>query len=252
MAGRNQMQGPMDHDEYSRLRGQDLSQIAVEHPADPRKHRPAPPPPDVDWDFIKEREGMELQDYVPKDKKTELPLDNSGITIAAGFDLGQRNANDLKALNLTPELTARLTPYLGLKRADAQTFLAKNPLSVSDDEALAINKAVKADILNKTVKSYNAATARAYGAQTAPRLQDLPREAQTAIFSTAFQYGDLASRTPNYWKQITTGDWQGAHGNLMDFKDAYKTRRELEAGKLQAAIDSGRMPGAPPPRTPVR
>jgi hypothetical protein len=69
MAGRDQMQGPMDQDEYSKLRGQDLSQIAVEHPADPRKHRPAPPAPDIDWDFIKAREGMRLDGYVPEDKK---------------------------------------------------------------------------------------------------------------------------------------------------------------------------------------
>jgi GH24 family phage-related lysozyme (muramidase) len=166
--------------------------------------------------------------------------------------LGQRNARDLKALNLGPELTARLTPYLGFKRGDAQAFLGKNPLSVSDEEAQTINKAVKADILNKTVKNYNDATARNYGADTAPRFQDLPREAQTAILSAAFQYGDLASRTPNYWKQITNGDWQGAHGNLMDFKDAHRSRREKEAAKLREAIDSGRMPGAPPPRVPVR
>lgn len=247
MGGRDRMQGPMSQDKYSKLYGKDLSKIPVELPADPRKHRPAPPPADIDWGFVTNNEGMKLAGYVPVGEDKKTPLDQSGVTIAAGFDLGQRNAADLRALNLSPELVQMFTPYLGLKREKAQAALAarKTPLTITRDDALAINKAVKTYILNKTIKSYNAATARNYGADTAPRLQDLPREAQTAILSTAYQYGDLASRTPNYWEQITNGDWQGAHGNLLAFGDKYHSRREREAIKLREAIDSGRLPGAP-------
>jgi hypothetical protein len=64
----------------------------------------------------------------------------------------------------------------------------------------------------------------------------------------AFQYGNLASRTPNFWQQVTTGQWQDAHGNLMDFQDDHKSRREEEARLLASDIRSGLLPAPPPPK----
>lgn len=67
---------------------------------------------------------------------------------------------------------------------------------------------------------------------------------QTAITSLYFQYGtaDPAKRTPNYWRQITTGDWDGAYANLMDFKDKYGPRRWDEAALLKVEAQAGRLP----------
>jgi hypothetical protein len=48
----------------------------------------------------------------------------------------------------------------------------------------------------------------------------------------AFQYGDLAKKTPNFWKQVTSGDWGAAKRNLLDFQDKYPTRRKKEAALL--------------------
>ena len=49
----------------------------------------------IDWDFITEQEGGRiLKGYLP-DKKSK-----SGVTIATGFDLGQRNESDLQGLSL--------------------------------------------------------------------------------------------------------------------------------------------------------
>ena len=36
---------------------------------------------------------------------------------------------------------------------------------------------------------------------------DLPREKATVLASVAFQYGDLESQTPNFWKQTTNNQW---------------------------------------------
>lgn len=99
---------------------------------------------------------------------------------------------------------------------------------------------------------YNAATRNAYGAASAPVFQDLPVGAQTAIADIAFQYGNLASRTPNFWRQVTTGQWQDAHSNLLDFQDDHRTRREGEANLFAPDIRSGLLPPPPPSRSPRR
>ena len=55
------------------------------------------PKTNIDWNFIQKQEGNKLQGYVPEDAEGN-PIGKSGVTIAAGFDLGQRNSSDLKGL----------------------------------------------------------------------------------------------------------------------------------------------------------
>ncbi|MBW9248887.1 MAG: hypothetical protein GJU72_07425 [Acidithiobacillus ferriphilus] len=71
----------------------------------------------------------------------------------------------------------------------------------------------------------------------------LPTGTQTAIVDLAFQYGpNLSVRTPNYWKQVTTGQWQAAIDNLRNFGDAYGPRRNAEANLISADIANGELP----------
>jgi hypothetical protein len=49
----------------------------------------------------------------------------------------------------------------------------------------------------------------------------------------AFQYGDLARRTPNFWRQVTEKKWADVIANLRNFGDHYATRRNVEADLLQ-------------------
>jgi hypothetical protein len=67
--------------------------------------------------------------------------------------------------------------------------------------------------------------------------EDLPDGVQTVIASVAFQYGSLQKRTPNFWRQITSGDWQGAYRNLQNFGDDYGTRRKKEAVLLKQSLE---------------
>ena len=58
------------------------------------------------------------------------------------------------------------------------------------------------------------------------------------IASVSFQYGvALNRRTPNFWWQITNGDWDGALANLRNFGDRYDTRRNKEADLLAPTIE---------------
>ena len=91
----------------------------------------------VDFDFIKAEEGFEKKGYVPNLKFEH----HSGVTIASGFDLGQRDEKDLKGL---PEsLIEKFKPYLGLKLDKASAKLKEMPLEVSLQEANIVNKFAK-------------------------------------------------------------------------------------------------------------
>ena len=192
-------------------------------------------PPGVDWDFIAAREGAMLNGYVPRDANGN-PDANSGVTIAVGFDLGGRTVASLQALGLDPTLIALLAPYLGLRGAAAQGCLSANPLTIT----AAQHNEIDAEAFNTY---YNAVAANYNAASGGVSFQSLAQGAQTAIVSVAYQYGtNLAHATPNFWKQVTGCEWQAAYNNLMNFGDAFASRRRLEAAQLLAAIQSGTLP----------
>jgi Bacterial toxin homologue of phage lysozyme, C-term len=75
----------------------------------------------IDYKFIAEREGgRKTKGYVPA-----AVVSSSGVTVATGFDLGQRNESDLTRLKLSTFLVAKLKPYLGKKKKEAQEYLKK-------------------------------------------------------------------------------------------------------------------------------
>ena len=192
-------------------------------------------PPGVDWDFIAAREGAMLNGYVPQDASGN-PDANSGVTIAVGFDLGGRTAASLQALGLDPALVALLTPYLGLRGAAAQSALNATPLTITPAQ----RDEIDAQAFNTY---YNAVAANYDAASGGVRFEGLAQGAQTAIVSVAYQYGtNLAHATPDFWKQVTGCEWQAAYNNLMNFGDAFPSRRHLEAAQLLAAIQSGTLP----------
>ena len=185
-----------------------------------------------DFSFIQNLEGTENQGYVPKDQDGKV-LGKSGVTIASGFDLGQRKNADLKGL--PGDLIKKLQPYLGLKGQDALKLNAKD-LNLSDDEVAIVNKFAKNDSLEKLSSSFMKETGESY--------YSIPKEAQTVVASVAFQYGDLKTRTPKFWKAVTNGKWNDAIKELENFGDKYDKRRNKEADLLrkvrpmEAKVDS--------------
>lgn len=175
----------------------------------------------IDWKFISEREGNRLKGYVP-----DADNSDSGVTIASGFDLGARGLSDLKGF--PEDLVSILKPFLGLKGAEAKEA-AKN-LIVTDDQASFINNFSKEEATNKLSAQWKEKTGTEFSA--------LPMHKATTIASVAFQYGDLPSKTPNFWRQVTTDDWNAAEKNLRDFGDRYESRRNLEADYLVAGMSS--------------
>jgi hypothetical protein len=201
---------------------------------------PVAPTFDVDRGFLADREGAKRKMYVPHDDKTRRVIGDSGPTIGVGVDLGRKDVAYLKSLGLAPAMIARLTPYLGKRREAALAFVDANPLELSQQECEALNSAVQDRELRKLALKFDAAS------QVGP-FHKLPRDTQTAIGSLYFQYGTDAPEkaAPDYWRQITTGDWNGAHDNLMTFGDDHPSRRKLEAARLRNDIRSGRLPRGP-------
>lgn len=181
-------------------------------------------PENIDYKFLSDLEGgSKTTGYVPA-----AGVSKSGVTIATGFDLGQRNESDLKSLKLDATLIAKLKPYLGLKSTDAQTLLKKTPLSITVVQAQAIDKAVKSAHITKLKTKYDTVPGNK------KKFFDLPSEAQTVIASVSFQYGvGLDIRAPKFWKVVTAQNWQEAIKILKAFGDAYPTRRKKEAALLE-------------------
>ncbi|QLF92339.1 peptidase [Pseudomonas sp. ABC1] len=178
----------------------------------------------IDFSFIAKLEGgSATRGYVP-----DAGSSRSGVTIGTGFDLGQRKLADLQAMSLPDALCERLSPYLGMIGQTAVAQLAKLPLIVSAAEAEQIDEAFKEPFINRLAGNY----AKSGGGD----FSRLPAPMQTVIASVAFQYGDLASRTPNFWQQIVKHDWVAAHANLLSFGDRYTNRRRQEAALLSKAM----------------
>jgi len=169
----------------------------------------------IDFDFILKQEGFETKGYVPDAENS-----NSGVTIASGFDLGARVLEDLKGL--PQDIIDVLTPFLGFKGVAAED-IASN-LNITEDQGKIINEFAKSEAITNLRTEWENTTGTSF--------DDLSKEKATVLASVAFQYGNLEKATPNFWKQTTSGDWEGAYNNLLDFGDRYDSRRKEEANYL--------------------
>lgn len=174
----------------------------------------------IDFSFIAKLEGSSDKGYVPDPENSQ-----SGVTIACGFDIGQCSVDEINSA-FDPELADKLTPYVGKKKQQALSFLQDNPLEVSPAQANSINQYSHFTAESRLRKLW-------LESRTSIDFDDLPDQCQTVVASVAFQYGNLAKRTPNFWRQVTQADWISATANLRHFGDKYANRRNKEADLLE-------------------
>jgi hypothetical protein len=183
------------------------------------------------FEFLRDVEGFETSGYVPEDEQGN-PIENSGVTIATGLDLGQQDEDSLRRMGLSEELISIFRPYLGLRRGEAQRFLLENPLTLSEEQARFVEESLMyhdfyrmADLWNSTQRE-----------QDGIRWDQLDPEKQTVLLSVFRQYGNIPKRTPKFWRAASQGRWDDVLSELRDFGDDYKTRRNKEADLLQASF----------------
>lgn len=211
--------------------------------------------PDIEQPYIKRWENG-LTNGVPNPPKTVgyVPSDDSGVTIGTGVDIGQKGLKELRELKLEPALFDKLKPYLGAKGGAARILLKANPLVLTPEEAETVTKASHAWELNRLNVAFNRDS-------KIGRFEDMPRDAQTVLFSLFLQHGTSYPKTtaPKLWLAATTGDWAAVENELRyGFpKDEPYDRRPADAQKIRDAILAGRLklkPGTAlkplPPPTP--
>ncbi len=175
----------------------------------------------IDTGFIAKVEGVVLKAYVPLPKKTK-----SGVTIGAGFDLGQMDLKEFKSLPMDEALRAKLLPYVGLKKYKATAFLKAHPLHLTNVEVEQLNVIAANKILMPLSTSYYKSSGKSF--------TTLPAAAQTALFSFAYQYGAGFMKKKNLshlWNHFVAEDWSQASQALHGFK-VYGERRKQEAKLL--------------------
>ena len=156
-------------------------------------------PEKVDYRFLSELEGgSKVRGCVPA-----VGVSRSGVTIATGFDLGQRDEADLRTLRLGSILVEKLKPYVGLKGKDAENFLKRKPLLITSTQARYIDKAVKSAHLQKLKLKYNAVRGNA------KKFEELPAEAGRflpRVFGAAVlpQYQAFPAQSPEvlYYRRV--------------------------------------------------
>lgn len=162
------------------------------------------------------------------------PVGQSGVTIGAGLDLGQQSEADLRRMGIEKELITLFLPYLGKKRFSAMQALASAPLSITEAQCDAVNRAVHGDYIRRAADLYDRSTeSRSFSEQ--------PREAQAVIVSLFYQLGRPQPSKghtgyPVLYGHLCRGYWQAAVHELQTGFRNYVYRRRQESELLMEIV----------------
>ena len=176
----------------------------------------------INWEFISELEGKGV-------KKAYVPSSNSGVTVATGFDLKEKDSDLLATMGISEDTTNLLSQFFGMSGAQAEE--ASMNFELTDDQVTEIDKASHNWYANQVKKTYESKEHKI-------AWNDLTEAQQTVIASVGFQHGTSFKRKDgsemNYIKQARDGDWEALTANLRNFGDDFDTRRNKEADYLES------------------
>lgn len=169
------------------------------------------------------------------------PTNNSGLTISAGVDLKFKDTAFLNSSGISQAAKDALTPFLGKYGSDVDTLLATNGKPyISDGDMYLLFNAAATQVYNHISTTYsNAAAANGMNVQ----FSQLPEGAQTALFDAAYQYWNVAGKSP-LWPDATTGKWSNV---VQDFLNMYTgpdstDRHTSDASAVQNDINYRQLP----------
>lgn len=183
----------------------------------------------IDWSFIAEQEGEKVSEgYIPK--RNGKFLGRSGVTIGTGVDLGQKSSKEKFFRLLPKDLRVKLQPYANKTKEAAETYLTKNPLSLTEAELILVNAAEKQIQTERLARRWRNATGTDFSA--------LPMGIATPLASVSFQYGTAPA---NIWSAAIKE-------SIPELRDAfaaqteYTPRRGREISYLDKAVEAGLYP----------
>lgn len=152
----------------------------------------------------------------------------SGVTVATGFDLGQKTMRELQSdIKLPSDIIEILAPYVGLRGHAAIEKLHQKPLTLSCQAVDIIDGAFIPYYYKRWVEPV-------YNKEAAIPFESIPERAQVVIYSILYQRGPgYVKRMPQCWGCFVDGDWNGAAYELMHgFWPDYRLRRKYEGEYL--------------------
>ena len=179
----------------------------------------------IDFNFIRELEGFSSSGYVPEDQPGGV---ESGVTIGTGIDLGSKSLKGVQKAGVSKEVLKLLRPYIGKRGREAANLLIARPITLSQQQVSELDSAVMNRDFGQMIRQFEK--------ESNQKFNDLPDELQTTMASVTHQYGSLKNRTPDFWGQMTGGQYDKALENLRDFGDIYPTRRNKEADLFQQGL----------------
>lgn len=198
-------------------------------------------------------------------KTTLVGNSKSGVTVGTGVDLGQQDATvygkRLRAAGASEDLIKKLTPYMGLKRAEACRYLRAHPLTITKDEAELIDKEMKSAHLSEAKTQYANATK---GIANAPKFGELSQAEQTVLMSRKYQDGNLTNASSkrlmtamgnrNNTDSVNALSTQyydaGAHEHRIPKENKYLKDSFPPPAPAAAPASAPGAPAAPPARPP--
>ncbi len=184
----------------------------------------------VDFDKLADFEGgQQLRGYIPGEHNHNLygnPVEDkgkkvsggSGVTIATGFDIGQRSAPELKKLGLSVELQKKYSPFCGTGRHVQAAIDA-----LEKSSGLTIEK-WQADETDMRVQGWFLRSAKATWNNSLPKggvkFEELTAAQQTVILSRTYHQGtDMPHKAnaKNFYSAAQKGDWDAAEKALRNY-----------------------------------
>lgn len=223
----------------------------------------------IDWGYIEEREN-ESQGrphrigYVPAniDKRSGKlrRIGKSGVTVATGVDLGQRDPSEL---GLSDELAKKLQPYHELSAAQINAYANKypqksgerqlkrwarkhprakpRPIEVEAPEKLTLTDAEVGELDDRMRLTAKAELRKAFNKnKKGPKFAALPPDVQTALMSTYYNLPKLGKKL---FSSIHGGDYARARDLLYKSasrnKGGLRSRRRTDGELLNKALPAG-------------
>lgn len=155
-------------------------------------------------------------------KEVNSVIQNSGVTVGAGIDLGQ-NVNLYS--QLSPTTYAKVKPYIGKRKIEAVNSLSENPLYLNDVQLYEIQRLVQKDLLRNFVRKFNR--------HSSTKFESLPDEIQTVIFSHVYQHGNSEKK---YLKLAYSGEWMKL-GDMLKSDHKYGSRSEETLKLLEIGVN---------------
>ena len=108
----------------------------------------------INWEFISELEGKGV-------KKAYVPSNNSGVTVATGFDLKEKDRDLLTTMGISEDTTNLLSQFFGMSGAQAEE--ASMNFELTDDQVTEIDKASHNWYANQVKKLMKAKNIKQHG-----------------------------------------------------------------------------------------